>query len=179
MTSKLVRAAGLLGLFLASAPGASAASQKEIDQALKNGTAALKARYGGNPGAVPLGGTTADYGIGPTALTGLALLEAGVPVTDASIKAITTQVRDASYTQYKTYQVSLCLMYLDRLGDPGDLPLIQMLAVRLLVGQSKEGGWSYECCAAPSAADVERLKGIAKDGQLVAGKPPAGGAKEP
>ena len=44
---------------------------------------------------------------------------------------IITAVRDASYSQSKTYQVSLCILFLDRLWDPADVPLIQTLAVRL------------------------------------------------
>ena len=60
----------------------------------------------------------AEHGIGPTCLAGLALLEAGRPVNDPSVKTITERVRSAAYTQNRTYQTSLCLMYLDRLGDP-------------------------------------------------------------
>jgi hypothetical protein len=174
---QLVRATGLLGLLLlATAPVASAATQKEIDQAIKKGTEALKGRY--TPGGAAIG-TNADYGIGPTALSGLALIEAGVPVTDPAIKNITERVRDASYKQYKTYQIALCLMYLDRLGDPTDVPLIQMLAVRLLVGQTKDGGWNYECCGPIPAADEQRLRQNLTQNQLIAGPPPAGGGKDP
>lgn len=179
MTSKLVRAAGLLALFLiATAPGATGATPKEIEKSLKGGTDALKARYGraaGGVGGPPVVGGDNNHGIGPTALAGLALLEAGIPGDDPAVKNITAQVREASYSQHRTYQVSLCLMYLDRYGDTSDVPLIQMLAVRLLVGQTNGGGWSYDCCAAVPPADVERLKGL-KQQQLVAGN--GGGGKD-
>ena len=66
----------------------------------------------------------------------LALLESGTPVTDRSLQIITDRIRNDAYMQNRTYQTSLCLMYLDRLGDPADVPLIQALAVRLLVGQN-------------------------------------------
>ena len=105
----------------------------------------------------------ADYGIGPTCLAGLAQLEAGRPVTDPAVKNITNLVREAAYSQNKTYQVSLCLMFLDRLGDPADVPLIQALAVRLLAGQNAAGGWGYEACAAPLAGDIQRLKAVKAD----------------
>ncbi len=169
MTSKLVRATGLLALFLiASAPGATGATPKEIEKSLKGGTDAIKARYGRAAGGAPVVGGENSYGIGPTALAGLALLEAGIPGDDPAVKNITAQVREASYTQTNTYQVSLCLMYLDRYGDSSDVPLIQMLAFRLLIGQSSAGGWGYQCCPEVPPADVERLKGL-KQQQLVAG----------
>src|SRR5262249_18349417 len=118
-----------------------------------------------------------EYGVGPVALAGLALLEGGVPVNDQSLKNITEAVRDASFGQTKTYQIALCLMYLDRLGDSADVPIIQMLAVRLLAGQNSNGGWGYSCVQGIPAADLERLKGL-KQGQLVAGGN-GGGGKDP
>ncbi|HSQ56370.1 MAG TPA: HEAT repeat domain-containing protein, partial [Gemmata sp.] len=66
----------------------------------------------------------------------------------------------ASYSQTKTYQTSLCLMYLDRLGEPADEPVIQILAVRLLVGQNSEGGWTYDTITEVPQTDVQRLKAI-------------------
>jgi hypothetical protein len=184
--TRFIRAAGLLGLLVASAPVALAANQKEIDNALKGGTEYLKARYaragvgpGVGPGVAPVigpVGTGGDHGIGPTALTGLALLEGGVPVTDPAVKNITDMVRDASYKQTKTYQISLCLMYLDRYGDPNDTPLIQMLAIRLLVGQVADGGWGYDCITAVGPQDEQRLRANLKETRLVAGP---GGAKGP
>jgi hypothetical protein len=159
--AKLVRAAGLLGLFFASStPSASGATQQEIDKAIKAGTDALKARYATG---IPVGTGGADQALGGTCLSGLALLEAGVPANDRVVKALTDAVREASYQQYSTYQVALCLMYLDRLGDPTDLVRIQMLAVRLLVGQTQTGGWGYQCCGQPSADDVKWLKALKPD----------------
>jgi hypothetical protein len=178
--AKLVRAAGLFGLLLvASAPGASAANQKEIDKAIKGGSDFLKIRYIRGPGAGPVVVTDAAQGMGPTALAGLALLEAGVPANDPTVKLITDMIRDASYRQSKTYQTALCLMYLDRYGDPNDAPLIQMLAMRLIIGQTSAGGWTYDCCAAIPAADEQWLRANVKPAQLVAGAPGPGGGKNP
>ena len=160
MLRKLVRAAALLGLLLAvDLPSASGANQKEIERALKAGTDALKARQG--PGRA-ITANEANYGVGSTALVGLALLEAGVPVNDPVVKSITDTIREAAYTQDTTYQVSLCLMYLDRLGDPADLIRIQILGVRLLVGQNPTGGWGYQCVGA-SGEDVKWLKALKAD----------------
>jgi hypothetical protein len=93
------------------------------------------------------------------------MLEGGVPVTDPALKAATTSIRSAAYTQVKTYQVALCLLYLDRLGDPADVPLIQILGVRLLVGQSGNGGWGYDCTAGVQQADEQRLRAIKAENQ--------------
>ena len=156
-----VRIASLMTILaLAVASSAPAATPKEIDAAIKKGTDLLKARYKGAAGA---GGGDGNYGIGPTCLAGLALLEAGTPANDESIKVITEAVRTGSYSQHSTYQTSLCLMYLDRLGDPADVPRIQMLAVRLLVGQNAQGGWSYETCAAVPPAHDQFLRAIKPD----------------
>ncbi len=165
MIAKLVRAVGLFGVLLAVAPPAApGATPKEIDRAIKGGTDALKARYGraGAPGS-------GEHGIGGTCLVGLALLEAGTPGNDAAVKAITDLVRDASYKVNSTYQVSLCLMYLDRYGDPADVPLIQMLSARLIAGQTTSGGWLYDTVAAIPAADEALLRKSFKENQLVAG----------
>jgi hypothetical protein len=163
-------------IFAACSSATQGATPKEIDRAIKGGTDALKARYGG-PGGPPATAGFAEQGLGGTCLAGLALLEAGVPVTDASIKNITAIVRDASYKQKGTYQVALCLMYLDRLGDPNDVPLIQMLAVRLMVGQTPNGGWGYQCVEDIPNGDEQRLRESFKQGQLVAGKEGKDGPK--
>jgi hypothetical protein len=42
-----------------------------------------------------------------------------------------------------TYECSLALLFLDRLGDKKDGPLIHALALRLVAGQLPGGGWSY------------------------------------
>lgn len=161
MSTNLIRAAALLGL-LAAAPPARAAKQEEIDKAIKLGADALKARFNNAAAGVP-----GDATLGPTCLAGLAMLEANVPPTDRAVQAVTNRVREESYAQSATYHIALAVMYLDRLGDPADVPRIQMLAVRLLVGQSPAGGWGYTCCNAPTADENKWLRAIV-------GAPPAG-----
>ena len=159
--SAYFRAAGSVVLFgFVGVAAAGAADQKNVEAAIKKGCDSLKARYGKN--AVPFPSTVngADYGIGPTCLAGLALLEAGTPVDDPALKTIISSLRKDSYYQYKTYQTSLCLMFLDRLGDPVDDPIIQMLAVRLLVGQNTRGGWGYDLCPKIELNDVKLLQGM-------------------
>jgi hypothetical protein len=84
---------------------------------------------------------------GTTYLAGLALLECGVPADDMTLKRVTGQVRTymAGPHAVRTYDLSLALLYLDRLGDPADRPLIQSIALRLIAGQEQDGGWGYVC----------------------------------
>jgi hypothetical protein len=152
-----------LGLLCAAAPPASAANQKEIDRAIKLGTDALKAKYTGAAAPAGAPGAGGDNGIGGTCLAGLALLEAGVPANDPAVKTITNLVRDGSYSQSSTYQVALCIMFLDRLGDPVDEVRIQMLGVRLLAGQSTSGGWNYPTCSPLTGDEVKWLQTLKSD----------------
>src|SRR5262245_54652435 len=168
------------GLVVATS-GGTAATPKEIDAAVQKGTAYLKAQYKGlTPGQLAERG----HGIGEAALAGLALLESGTPIDDPAVKAITAGVRDASFTQTQTYHVALSLLYLDRLDDPADVPLIQMLGVRLLAGQNPRGGWTYQCVDSVPPADERLLRSALTVTELKAGgkpPPPAAGeaAKKP
>jgi hypothetical protein len=142
-----------------------AATPKEIETAIQNGNAFLKKSGGDNAREA----RDPDR-VGATALMGLALLESGSPADDPAVKKITERLREASYTQTQTYQISLCILYFDRLGDPGDRPLIQMLAVRLLAGQTYGGGWTYGCISAVPPATERFLRSKLSDATLTAGK---------
>lgn len=154
-----IRSAGILAAIAFGPAIATAATPKEIDAAIKKGSDSLKARYGRNGGPA---GNTPDFGngVGSSCLAGVALLEAGVPANDPAVKTITDSVRAAAYSQGKTYQVSLCLVFLDRLGDPADETLIQILAVRLVVSQTSVGGWGYDCVMLQDPASLQQLKAI-------------------
>lgn len=177
---------------VAVAPATPAATPKEIDAAIQKGAGWLKNLYAkGAPGAAPGQGAN-NHGVGPTCLAGLALLESGTPVTDPALRTITAIVREAASREHKTYQASLCLMYLDRLGDPADVPLIQALAARLIVGQTPNGGWTYESTDVVPPADAQWLKArkadqkpgklhpdIEKYGNALAARKAQGGAGAP
>src|ERR1700722_8366293 len=127
----------------------SAATPKEVKEAIKKGADSLKVMV------------LKDSGVGNMALAGLAMLESEeVSISDPALKSITELVRTASYSSYKTYELSLCLMYLDRLGDPADDIRIQILAVRLLMGQTQDGGWGYNCLAGAQPSEVDWLRGL-------------------
>jgi len=143
-------------LFLTCAGLCRAATPKEIDAAVRKGTGVLKGQYrDGRPEQVA---ARSGQGVGPVALAGLALLESGVAIDDPALKAITAAVRHASYTETQTYHIALCLLYLDRLAEPADVPLIQMLGVRLLAGQNARGGGTYTCIGQVSDAEERRLR---------------------
>ncbi|MBX9583316.1 MAG: hypothetical protein K2X87_23690, partial [Gemmataceae bacterium] len=157
--SPLVRPAGLLVLAAAvvvtvgPAGTAPAADKEQIQAALDKGVAFLKARAAGMApaGGVPLGAT--GHGVGPAALVGVALLSADVPPADPGVQAIAKAVRQAAVrvpADHQTYQLALCLLFLDKLGEPEDVPLIQAVAVQLLVGQTTSGGWDYTCVEDPT-----------------------------
>jgi hypothetical protein len=100
----------------------------------KNGVWAYQATYS------PTGG-----GLGATALVGLTLLECGVPPDDPAVQQVAKYIRKNAAALDFTYALSTSIWFLDRLGDDGDVPLIQLFAVRLMAGQNEFGGWTYTC----------------------------------
>jgi hypothetical protein len=163
----LASVVGALALLLA--PAAPAADTAAVDRAVERAVNYLKGTQQPNgtwsyvhterpPQPGPR--STADTTSGATALAGLALLEAGVAPEDPVIQKAAAAVRAASADCTCTYSLSLMIMFLDRLGDPAEVPLIEGLAVRLLAGQDPgTGGWSYDC-PPPSAAEVRRLQAV-------------------
>ena len=101
-------------------------------------------------------GTWPHRQIGMTALAGLTLLECDIPVDEPGMQQTIAAVRKGSVNANQTYSVALCLLFLDRLGDPDDVPLIESLAVRLLAGQARIGAYGYNCPSI-SAEEVRRL----------------------
>jgi len=94
------------------------------------------------------------------------LLECGVPAADPLVQKLAETVRsgiidhDASYG---TYNLSTALIFLDKLADPADAPLIESMTVRLLLAQGEaHGGWGYP---APflNAVERARLKAVLKE----------------
>lgn len=106
-------------------------------------------------------GTWSDGDIGPTALSALALLESGLTPDDTSLKTAIVAIRKSAITSGHTYSISLCLIFLDRLGQIEDIPLIESLAMRLLAGQTQSGGWNYNC-PPPNNEELQRLEATQK-----------------
>jgi hypothetical protein len=129
----------------------------KIKRAVKDGQAYLRACYkpgGLGPGGIGIGGLvpgalvsapSGGTGCGPAALAGLALLCSGVPHNDDALVNITRGCREAAFSTASTYELSLLIMFFDRLGHKADTPMIQFLTLRLMSGQCSDGSWSYSC----------------------------------
>jgi hypothetical protein len=88
---------------------------------------------------------TNEHSVGYAALPALTLLECGVPPDDPLIQRAAHFVRSKRTSLATTYELSLSILFLDRLGDPNDKSLIQTYALRLVAGQTATGGWGYRC----------------------------------
>lgn len=153
-------------VFAATSCVAAAPEDDPIQKSIKRAVGYLKSIH--QPGPGYRGGS---YGTGTAPLVGLALLEAGVPESDPALKNIIYYVREHALAQTRTYEVSLAILFLDRLGHPGDRPIIQLLGVRLLAGQELGGGWTYDCGNALSSAEEARLKKVFLNENKLANKP--------
>ena len=77
-----------------------------------------------------------QHPVGYAAMPGLAMLEVGVPPNDVSVQSAAAFVRSMVPTLDKTYELSLAILFLNRLGERQDVPLIQTMALRLIAGQT-------------------------------------------
>jgi hypothetical protein len=114
--------------------------QQRIDEAIANGLKFLLAeqtKSGGWP--------TNAYSLGNAALPGLTLLECGISPNDPHVQRAADFVRKNAKDHTGTYEISLAILFLDRLGQKSDGPLIRSLGLRLLAGQNDMGGWTYTC----------------------------------
>lgn len=127
--------------------------QPLIKRALERGVTYLKGKQ------TRAGAWESHHAMGGTALVALTLLECDLPGDDPVVQLAAGQIRQGSVSLDYTYGLSLSIMFLDRLGDPADIPLIESMTVRLLAGQSQRGGWTYHC-PAPVADEVRRLTAL-------------------
>jgi hypothetical protein len=128
---------------------ARAVDKQAINEAIDRGVEALKALQRKD-------GTWPHERIGATALAGLTLLECGVPKSDRSIQDAAKAVRAGSMRLTHTYSLACSVLFLDRLDEALDTPLIESMVVRLLAGQKPSGAWFYDC-PSPSEGEVRRL----------------------
>jgi hypothetical protein len=169
---KRILATGLGACWLAL--GVAAASgkdkdglKKDIDHAIKSGIAFLK-KAQTKDGSWSFRGSpftqlaAADADAGATALAALALLECGLPAKDGAVTKAASFVRKGSIDLTGTYSLSLSILFLDRLGEAADIPLIESMTVRLLAGQDLTAGWSYYC-AEISKEEKRRLAKVVEE----------------
>jgi hypothetical protein len=153
-----------------------AADPEAVKRAIDAGVAYLKQTQNADGS---WGATTDNmYKGGATALVALTLLECDVPPDDAQIRKAAECLRNLSVTQTNTYSIALAILFLDKMREPGDVPLIESLTVRLLAGQSSRGGWTYECPAI-SDQEVKRLTDILQNRAASGGKREAPKDDEP
>ncbi|HEY8505434.1 MAG TPA: hypothetical protein VIL46_12700, partial [Gemmataceae bacterium] len=98
------------------------------------------------------------FNYGRLVLGGLALHEAGVPPDDPVLRDILTITRAGAIIENATYNLALAIMLLESVGDENDVPLIQLMGVRLLAGQNGSGGWGYDCIPYVHPAEARRLQ---------------------
>jgi hypothetical protein len=140
-------------------------------EAIKRAVEYLKANYQSDrnpPSTVSNPGEKPGLLEGGVALAGIALLEAGVKPNDPVIQSIAGMVRNAALDQTRTYHISMDVIFLDKLSEPADTPLIQSMGARIMMGQDKTGGWSYNV---PDLDDQEkdRMRGVMKGAVMKSG----------
>jgi hypothetical protein len=96
--------------------------------------------------------------VGITALCTIALIENGVPLNDPIVQKGYEYVRENSLPLKDTYDISLAVVLLSRIGDRRDRPRIKALAARLIAGQLQSGGWTYTCPLADPDVITDRSK---------------------
>jgi hypothetical protein len=114
--------------------------QEEVNKAIDKGVAYLKGKQLLN------GSWESQNPTGYAALPALTLLECGVPASDPLVQKAAAFVRGRvkNFNSSKeTYELSLALLFLDRLGEEKARPLIRSIALRLVAGQTPDGGWTY------------------------------------
>ncbi len=138
-----------------------------VKAAIERGSNYIRMQYSQYTSA----GSGGAIATGRTAFGAIALIEAGVPPNDPTLVAIVQAVRKASIDLTKTYELSLYIILLDKYSDPVDTDLIQAMGVRLLAGQTRMGGWGYDC--PPSDGRVlQRLNGSLNGATMRAGAAP-------
>ncbi len=145
------------------------AAPPTVDEAVAKAAEYFKKRVGNG-----LAGPQNNFhGNGETALMGLAMLEAGIPPADPAMKTVIEHIRDTALAQTQTYPVSLSVLFLDRLGEPTDVPMIQMLGIRLYAGMNANGGWGYSTWETPpDANEMARLRMAFETRELVGEQKP-------
>jgi hypothetical protein len=137
-------ALAVLSLFAAEAR---AATKAEVNDAIRRGVDLLRSKQQAD-GTWPYFDDIRHEDslvTGPTSLAALTLLECGVPTNDRAVRTAADRIRDGVTSMTDTYSLSLAIMLFDRIGDPKDEPLIQVLTVRILAGEGPMGGWTYDC----------------------------------
>lgn len=131
--------------------------QQKINETIDGGVAFLR-KTQKPEGRWHFGG----HQVGYAALPALTLLECGVKGDDPQIQKAAHFVRANVPSLTSTYDLSLAIMFLDRLGEKQDGNLIRGMALRLIAGQNQCGGWSYNCPILTDREEYELMYFLAK-----------------
>jgi hypothetical protein len=153
-----------LACLLAATPARSA-DKAAIDGAVDRGIAALRGMQRADGSWVFNSEMTSQASVGATALAALTLLECGVPSDDPQVVSAARFIRSKVPELNFTYSIAIALLFLDRLGNSSDRPLIESLAARLVAGQHARGDWAY-LCPEPVPAERRRLSELVAGGSL-------------
>ena len=140
------------------APPADPAPNEAVGKAVARAVVYLKKQVDNNL----QGETYAGNRTGIMALIGLALLESGVAADDPAVQKAVEEVRSKAAQLNNTYEISLCVWFLDRLGDAQDEERIRTLAAQLINGQAATGAWTYICNPMSAAQQKQLLEVLAK-----------------
>lgn len=135
--------------------------QAKVDQAIEKGIDFLK-KAQTKEGDFDWKMYQGIFLVGQCALPAYALLESGVPADDPVIQKAAAFLRQFVLINNWTYELSLAILFFDRLDDPKDEKLIQMCALRLIAGQHRTGGWSYRCPLLNDQNAKDLLNSLAK-----------------
>jgi hypothetical protein len=154
---------------VAKKEGAVGLEQKRINDAIDRGIEFLRKTQ------KPTGtwSNEFEFEVAHASLGGLTLLECKVDAKDKVIQDAARCVRERIAKANWTYELSLAVLFLDRLGDPKDEALIQWTALRILAGQKSMGAWTYDCPDL-AASEVQNLSSF-----LQSRRAPAKGVKDP
>lgn len=130
--------------------------EERINRAIHKGLNRLKSANLASDGRIAFDGSPGQD-VGITALVALTCLELGLAGNSSYVTRLADAVREGSLDLHDTYSLSLAIMLFDRLGDPADQLLIEVIGVRLLAGQTSAGVWGY-LCPKPDNAEVNALK---------------------
>jgi hypothetical protein len=103
------------------------------------------------------GAAPGQHRLGLTAFAALTLLECGLKPDDPIIHRAANFLRDHTPVMTMTYELSLAVLFFNRLGADRDKERIQKLALRLAAGQTPQGGWDYNCPRLSSQAEEQLL----------------------
>lgn len=119
---------------LVAAPRRPLSLAERVNRAIDRGTDYLRQKHGEH-----------NHYSNYLGLLGLTLLECGVPAQDPSVRQIAGWIRSRERDLSTTYELTLAILFLDRLNHPRDRTLLRTLGQRLLAGQLQCGAWTYSC----------------------------------